>query len=224
MVIALSLDEKPTISITLNADKSVMYVDEELNIELNVKIHGGFGLLIIRAPPNPDTLMAEGFELVKGNNVHVIFKGFGDVDRRFTYVLKAVKRGGNYSLGSIDYVYYNALGIHEPIKGSIKLGGNVQVIPRIKIVRRVLGIVKPRQGLPRYSPSRLGPYSTEFRSVRNYVPGDPYKFINWKATARDPGGKVMVNEYEREGGLRTTIILLDVGWWMRYGTAEDNPP
>lgn len=56
------------------------------------------------------------------------------------------------------------------------------------------------------------------------MPGDPYKFINWKATARDPGGKVMVNEYEREGGLRTTIILLDVGWWMRYGTAEDNPP
>ncbi len=155
LVIALSLDEKPTISITLNADKSVMYVDEELNIELNVKIHGGFGLLIIRAPPNPDTLMAEGFELVKGNNVHVIFKGFGDVDRRFTYVLKAVKRGGNYSLGSIDYVYYNALGIHEPIKGSIKLGGNVQVIPRIKIVRRVLGMVKPRQGLPRYSPSSL---------------------------------------------------------------------
>ncbi len=37
--------------------------------------------------------------------------------------------------------------------------------------------------------------------MRNYVPGDPYKFINWKATARDPGGKVMVNEYEREGGL-----------------------
>lgn len=32
----------------------------------------------------------------------------------------------------------------------------------------------------------------------------------------------MVNEYEREG-LRTTIILLDLGWWMRYGTVEDNP-
>ena len=221
LVVALGLGDKPTISITLNADKSVMYVGEELNIELNVKIHGGFGLLIIRAPPIPDTSMAEGFELAKGNNVHVIFKGFSDVNRKFTYVLKAVKRG-NYSLGGIDYVYYNALGIHEPIKGFIKLEESVQVIPRIKIVRRVLGIVKPRQGLPRYSPSRLGPYSTEFRSVRNYVPGDPYKFINWKATARDPSHRVMVNEYEREG-LRTTIILLDIGWWMRYGTAEDNP-
>ncbi|WP_243678501.1 DUF58 domain-containing protein [Vulcanisaeta distributa] len=223
LVIALSLSDKPIISIILNTDKSVLYVDEELNIELNVKVHGGFGLLIIRAPPIPSTSMVEGFELVRGgNNVHVIFKGFGDVNRRFTYTLRAVKRG-NYSLGGIDYVYYNILGgVHEPIKGFIKLEEGVQVIPRIKIVRRVLGIVKPRQGLPRYSPSRLGPYSTEFRSVRNYVPGDPYKFINWKATARDPNRRIMVNEYEREG-LRTTIILLDLGWWMRYGTVEDNP-
>ncbi|WP_243666911.1 hypothetical protein [Vulcanisaeta sp. JCM 16159] len=137
LVIALSLSDKPTISITLGTDKSVLYVDEELNIELNVDVHGGFGLLIIRAPPIPSTSMAEGFELIKGNNVHVIFKGFGDVNRRFTYVLRAVKRG-NYSLGGIDYIYYNILGIHEPIKGFIKLEGYVQVIPRIRIVRRVL--------------------------------------------------------------------------------------
>lgn len=185
LVIALSLSDKPIISIILNTDKSVLYVDEELNIELNVKVHGGFGLLIIRAPPIPSTSMVEGFELVRGgNNVHVIFKGFGDVNRRFTYTLRAVKRG-NYSLGGIDYVYYNILGgVHEPIKGFIKLEEGVQVIPRIKIVRRVLGIVKPRQGLPRYSPSRLGPYSTEFRSVRNYVLATP---INSLIGRRLPG-------------------------------------
>ncbi|ADY00569.1 PepX related from Caldicellulosiruptor saccharolyticus [Vulcanisaeta moutnovskia 768-28] len=221
IVIALSLGDKPTILLSLSTDKNVMYVDDELNIELNVIIHGGFGLLIVRAPPIPNTSMAEGFELVKGNNVHMVFKGFSNVNRKFTYTLRAVKRG-NYSLDSIEYTYYHMLGIHEPIKGSIKLERDVQVIPKIKIVRRVLGIVKPRQGLPRYPPSRLGPYSTEFKSVRNYVSGDPYKFINWKATARNPGHKLMVNEYEREG-LRTTIILLDVGWWMRHGTVEENP-
>lgn len=221
LVMALGLAGKPTISITLNVDRDVMYVGDELNMELNVRVHGGIGLLVIRAPPNPDTSMAEGFELVRGNNVHVVFKGFNDVSRRFTYVLRAVKRG-TYALGSVDYTYYNIFGIHEPIRGSVRLKGDIKVMPRIKIVGRVLGAAKPRQGLPRYPPSRLGPYSTEFRSVRNYVPGDPYKFINWKATARDPGHRVMVNEYEREG-LRTAIILLDIGWWMRYGTAEDNP-
>ncbi len=123
LVIALSLGDKPIISITLSADKSVMYVDEELNIELNVEAHGGFGLLIIRAPPIPSTSMVEGFELVRGNNVHIIFKGFGDVKRRFTYTLRAVKRG-NYSLGGIDYVYYNILGgVHERLRASLNLSG-----------------------------------------------------------------------------------------------------
>ncbi|WP_243680548.1 hypothetical protein [Vulcanisaeta souniana] len=149
-----------------------MYVGDELHVELNVYVHGGFGLLVIRAPPGPGSFMAEGFEVTSGNNVHVFFKGFSDVSRRFEYTLRAVKRG-IYGLGSIEYTYYHVFGIHEPIKGTISLEKTIQVIPRIKIVRRVLGIVKPRQGLPRYPPSRLGPHSTEFKTVRNYVPGDP---------------------------------------------------
>ncbi|BDR91293.1 DUF58 domain-containing protein [Vulcanisaeta souniana] len=221
IIIALGLSGKSTIRLSLGIDRDVMYVGDELHVELNVYVHGGFGLLVIRAPPGPGSFMAEGFEVTSGNNVHVFFKGFSDVSRRFEYTLRAVKRG-IYGLGSIEYTYYHVFGIHEPIKGTISLEKTIQVIPRIKIVRRVLGIVKPRQGLPRYPPSRLGPHSTEFKTVRNYVPGDPYKFINWKATARSADNRLMVNEYEREG-LRTAIILLDTGWWMRYGTSEENP-
>jgi uncharacterized protein (DUF58 family) len=221
ITMALGLSERPRVMITLHVDKDVMYVGDELEVRLTVNVDGGFGLLMIRAPPIPGSSMAEGFNLVKGTNVHIVFKGFGKVSREFNYTLRAVKRG-YYSLDSIEYVFYHGLGIHEPIKGSVKTDSSIQVLPRVKIVRRVLGLAKPRQGIPKYPPSRLGPYSTEFRSVRNYVTGDPYKLINWKATARNPEGRLMVNEYEREG-LRTAIIIMDTGWWMRHGTVEENP-
>ncbi|MGC8542856.1 MAG: DUF58 domain-containing protein [Vulcanisaeta sp.] len=221
IVIALALSGKPTINITLSLDNDVMYVNDELNIKLKVSVHGGFGLLLIRAPPMPDTSMSEAFELIRGNNVHIVFKGFRNVNREYQYTLRALRRG-KYMLDRVEYTYYNALGIHEPVKYSLSISKEIQVLPRVKIVRRAIGVVRPRQGVPRYPPSRLGPYSTEFRSVRNYVYGDSFKFINWKATARSPGNRLMVNEYEREG-LRTAIIVLDLGWWMRYGTAEENP-
>lgn len=58
--------------------------------------------------------------------------------------------------------------------------------------------------------------------IREYVPGDPFKFINWKATARSIEGKLMVNNYEREG-LRNVIFLADLGPWMRLGYPHENP-
>nr|KJR72354.1 MAG: PepX protein [Vulcanisaeta sp. AZ3] len=221
VAMAMSLGGRPRIMIKLNVDRYVMYVNDELKIKIEVEVNGGFGLLILRAPPAPKSSMAGAFEVIKGTNVHVAFKGLKNLHRRFEYTLRAVKRG-EYALEGVEYLYYSGLGIHEPIRDFVEVKDVVKVLPRIKIVRRVLGIAKPNLGIPRYSSSRLGPYSMEFKAVREYVVGDPYRFINWKATARSPGGKLMVNEYEREG-LRTAIIIIDVGWWMRYGTAEENP-
>lgn len=42
---------------------------------------------------------------------------------------------------------------------------------------------------------RLG-HSYEFEQIKNYVRGDDYRSINWKATSRQ--GKLMVNQYEDE--------------------------
>ncbi|TRM73519.1 DUF58 domain-containing protein, partial [Sulfolobus sp. E5] len=81
--------------------------------------------------------------------------------------------------------------------------------------------IKPKEAFPRFSPSKVGPYSTDFKSIRKYEIGDPYKFINWKATARNPGNELMINEYEREG-VRSIIILLDRSWMMRFGTEVEN--
>jgi len=46
---------------------------------------------------------------------------------------------------------------------------------------------------------------TEFYSLREYVPGDPYRNINWPAYARTR--RLMVNEHEMEAVIELTIIL-----------------
>jgi uncharacterized protein (DUF58 family) len=51
---------------------------------------------------------------------------------------------------------------------------------------------------------RLG-HSLEFEQVKNYVPGDDYRTINWKATARQ--GNLMVNNYTDEKSQHVYCII-----------------
>src|SRR6202012_24056 len=51
---------------------------------------------------------------------------------------------------------------------------------------------------------RLG-HSMEFEQVKNYVPGDDYRTINWKATARQ--GNLMVNNYTDEKSQHVYCII-----------------
>jgi len=60
----------------------------------------------------------------------------------------------------------------------------------------------------------------EFHSIREYVRGDPFKNINWKALGRT--GKIMVNEYEREDVL-DVMIVLDARADTVIPGAPDNP-
>jgi uncharacterized protein (DUF58 family) len=59
----------------------------------------------------------------------------------------------------------------------------------------------------------------EFFSIREYVPGDPFKNINWKAYAST--GKLLVNEHERESVSDITIVF-DSRFVSNYGMTSDN--
>jgi uncharacterized protein (DUF58 family) len=51
---------------------------------------------------------------------------------------------------------------------------------------------------------RLG-HSTEFEQIKEYVPGDDYRTVNWKATARHGG--LMVNTYTDERSQQVYCII-----------------
>ena len=59
---------------------------------------------------------------------------------------------------------------------------------------------------------RLG-HTMEFDQIREYVPGDDRRSVNWKATARR-GGRLMVNQYEEERS-QPIYAVLDMGRTMR---------
>ncbi len=64
--------------------------------------------------------------------------------------------------------------------------------------------------------SRRKGEGTEFADIRRYEPGDPYKRIHWKATAKT--GQLMVRELQAETQLNV-MIFLDSTETMAYGEA-----
>jgi uncharacterized protein (DUF58 family) len=92
----------------------------------------------------------------------------------------------------------------------------VNILPRLT---RSLATVRGATGGAPHE--RLGPRALrhkglggDLRELRDHVPGDPFKQIAWKATARL--GKLMVRDLELET-MMTHYLLIDVGTTMRQG-------
>ncbi|MGC8674600.1 MAG: DUF58 domain-containing protein [Thermoprotei archaeon] len=193
---------------------------------LSLKAKGGFGIITVAVPPasyvegDKALKYKEGLELEKGKASRVFFKGLNDLNARFTVDVKALKRG-TYDFGLVTYTYHGLFG-GRVIERHDDHGVRLTVLPKYKVVQRGVWRIIPSSVTPRVTPNRLGPYSTDFVAVKEYAPGDPYRFINWKATARSASGQLMVNEFEREG-LRNVIFLVDVGRSMRLGFSQENP-
>jgi uncharacterized protein (DUF58 family) len=66
---------------------------------------------------------------------------------------------------------------------------------------------------------RLRGGGSEFESLRDYLPGDGFRFVDWKATARR--GRMMVAQYDVERS-QTIVVALDCGRLMtpRIGRAR----
>ena len=73
---------------------------------------------------------------------------------------------------------------------------------------------------PQRSAARLAGQGGELRELRDHRPGDPWKQIAWKATARR--GRLTVREVERETQ-SAHLIVLDASGWMRDGRPGHTP-
>lgn len=81
------------------------------------------------------------------------------------------------------------------------------------VSRQAIGVSEQRVGVHSLRQRGLG---GDLRELRDYVPGDPFKLIAWKATARSATGRPLVKELERET-LRVHYLILDIGVTMREG-------
>lgn len=129
--------------------------------------------------------------------------------RRHTYFLRPLKRG-SYDFGFLNAYASSPIGLVSR-RYKFPLQKEVPVYPSYIQMHKweLLAFSSlPEQGIKRFR--RLG-NNQEFEQIRDYVQGDDYRTLNWKATARS--GRMMVNNYQDERS-QQVVSVIDKGRLM----------
>ena len=128
----------------------------------------------------------------------------GGEKRILNYVLHPVQRG-EYHFGKVNIFSQTAAGFIER-RFSQELSCMIPVFPSLLEMReyelKTVAKIAHFHGIKKMR--RLG-HSYEFEQIKNYVRGDDYRSINWKATGRR--SQLMVNQYEEEKAQQIYSIL-----------------
>ena len=143
-----------------------------------------------------------------------LMKGFVEPHekKKFEYFVTPTKRGA-YSFKNVHVRYEGRLKLCMKQFKEI-LDKEYKVYPNLKNLRKYrMSITNNRQLKQGEKSLRMLGRGTSFESLREYVEGDEYRKINWKATARE--NKPIVNQYEPEKNQHVHIFI-DTGRPMSY--------
>ncbi len=189
--------KKEDIVIERDIREANVYEDDEIEVSFNVKNLGEK----VRYLEVMDDL-ASNIEITEGSNHHVL-KLDRDEDKEISYRIK-FRKGGTLQFGPVRLRFREPLELFSE-EWTVEKYTNFTVMPkseelsrtkiRPKYTRNWLGNIKSKQ---------IG-IGSEFFSIREYVPGDEMRRINWKATARylNP----MTNEFEGEKSGDIIIVV-----------------
>ncbi|MEW5760954.1 MAG: DUF58 domain-containing protein [Candidatus Thermoplasmatota archaeon] len=156
-------------------------------------------------------------DLKEGSNYIIVDLAGGETTTmryRFVAPLRGIYPIGPIMLRSQDNfgLFYKELSIED-----INM---ISVFPRIEEIKEIYVKARSMKLYPGASPVKMPGPGSEFFLIRDYIPGDPFKNINWKAFART--GKLLVNEKEREA-VSDIIFIVDSSSESNYGTEAENP-
>jgi uncharacterized protein (DUF58 family) len=115
---------------------------------------------------------------------------------------------GEYGFGSIHFRYPSLLRLVH-LAGKVEQPKKVQVYPNLVGLRRYE--LRRRRSHLQYTGIRVARRrgeGSEFESLREYVPDDDFRWINWKATAKHQ--YPIVQNFEPEKN-QTVLLVLDAG-------------
>ena len=112
---------------------------------------------------------------------------------------------GSYALESVHARGCDHLGVVSASQ-TFQTFGHLFVFPSVARLRRVS--IHPRQTRVYAGsiPARAGGAGTDFYGLRDYHPGDPPGWINWKVSARHPDA-LYSNEFQQERVTDVAVIL-----------------
>jgi uncharacterized protein (DUF58 family) len=215
---SLMFDTPGDIKLERKETKFTAWVDGNLDVSVKVTADKGVGLISLA-----DTL-PEHFELLDGSNFRVFWKDPKLVSEELNYRAKCTKRG-IYKIGPCSCECRHVLGFQQT---GIYVDKET---PELVVRHKPLNIKRLRDPklfsripMPLGSMSKLGMMTNDFKEIREYVSGDSYRHVNWKATARASSpmrDTLLVNEFEKEGK-KVVWIFLDSSTKMATGTKIEN--
>lgn len=160
---------------------------DENTIQLNLHNQYGLGLSVSIIDELPVEFQKRDFE------INDYLKA--DEKKNYTYKLRPTIRG-EYTFYNINLYLSSMLGLVER-RIQHRAETKILVYPSIMQMNRfslmALARISTMRGVKKVR--RVGS-SYEFAQIRNYVKGDDYRSVNWKATSRR--NELMVNQFEDE--------------------------
>jgi uncharacterized protein (DUF58 family) len=177
-------------SIKLGVKRSmarVFSLGDDNTIELTIRNNSSTALSIVLLDEAPEQFQLRDFQ-------HAIKLAAGKSDR-YVYRVKPVVRG-EYFFGDIHCFIHSTLGLVNR-RITIAHAQMVPVYPSIIQMKRfeLKSFIRTSAEYGVKRMQRIG-HSYEFEHIKQYVAGDDYRSINWKATGRR--AQLMVNQYEDE--------------------------
>ena len=202
----------PSVKIRRETSSDNIFENGDMNIRFIVRNQGlgiGFVEIYDQLPPQA--------RITKGSNYTLLYmRPWQEVS--FEYSLKLPLRG-HYHLGPVKMRVKDAFDLfyNEKIEESIH---SFSVFPQIEVLEEQIITSRAPKLLSGAMPLNVIGTGTEFYSLREFVPGDSLRSVNWKALAKK--GKMMVNETVRED-VMDVILLIDAREVSAVGGGKDTP-
>ena len=202
----------PNVKIRRETTSDNIFEDGTMSVKFIIKNTGlGIGFVEIY-----DSLPPQA-RIIKGSNYTLLYmKPWQEVS--FEYSLRLPLRG-HYHLGPVKMRVKDAFDLFysERIEESIH---SFSVFPQIEVLEQQVITSRAPKLLSGAMPLNVIGTGTEFYSLREFVPGDSLRSVNWKALAKK--GKMMVNETVRED-VMDVILLVDAREVSAVGGGRDTP-
>ncbi len=202
----------PNVKIRRETTSDNIFEDGTMSVKFIIKNTGlGIGFVEIY-----DSLPPQA-RIIKGSNYTLLYmKPWQEVS--FEYSLNLPLRG-HYHLGPVKMRVKDAFDLfyNERIEESIH---SFSVFPQVEVLEEQIITSRAPKLLSGAMPLNVIGTGTEFYSLREFVPGDSLRSVNWKALAKK--GKMMVNETVRED-VMDVILLLDAREVSAVGGGKDTP-
>jgi len=180
---------------SLSADRAMPGEDVKVNLQVTNRGADIDELLLVDVLPPALTVR-------DGSPSHLLSLK-KDASYSWTYTVNAPR--GSYQLDKVEVEALDHFGV-RPSRQKVGARCELFVFPPLKRLNYVTIRTRRTRVYSGTIPARMGGPGTEFFGLREYQPGDPPRWINWRASARY-NDELFANEFQQERVADVDIVL-----------------